>query len=63
MILSDNEPLFYREPSKKNFCEIIIVSIPAVAYSVWCLAATFYTGLIYIHIHNILKNVTIHIET
>jgi hypothetical protein len=63
MMLSDREPLFYREPREKNFCEVFILSIPAVAYSVWCIAATAYTALIYTHVHNILKNVTIHIET
>ena len=63
MLLSDREPLFYREPKSKGICETLMLAVPAVAYSIWCIAATTYTALIYTHVHNILKNVTIHIET
>lgn len=63
MMLNDREHLFYKEPKNKSVCETLILAVPSVAYSIWCIAATTYTALIYTHVHNILKNVTIHIET
>ena len=60
-MMLDTEPLFHHKNS--NWCYKVIIAIPAVSYGVWCLAATAYTALIYEHVHNILKNVTIHIET
>ena len=62
MMLESN-PLIYQPKENKRWYEKIILTIPAISYSIWCLAATAYTALIYTHVHNILKNVTIHIET
>ena len=63
-MMLESEPLFQQEQKEnKGLYEKIILTIPAISLSIWCLATTAYTALIYDHIHNIFKNVTIHIET
>jgi len=62
-MMIESEPLFYTQKGNKSWFDKLIVTIPVASFSVWCIASTAFTVLIYEHIHNILKNVTIHIET
>lgn len=62
-MMLESDPLFYQKKENRGWYEKIILTIPAISFSIWCTATTTYTVLIYEHIHNILKNVTIHIET
>ncbi len=58
----ENEVFFERPRNNRSCYRSFILTIPALSYSLWCIAATTYTALIYEHVRNILKNVTIHIE-
>lgn len=62
-MMYETDPLFHQQKPNRGLYEKIILTIPALSYSIWCLSATAFTILIYEHVHNILKNVTIHIET
>jgi len=60
---TDREFLIKKEKKSLDLYTKCIITLPAISLSIWCLANTAYTVLFYHHIHNILKNVTIHIET
>ena len=62
-MITDTDEFFYPPVQKTNWYLNTILTFPAISFSLWCIANTTYTILIYEHIHNILKNVTIHIET
>ena len=61
--MHDSNLLFPQQKKNKGWYEKIILTIPAISFSIWCLATTTYTVLIYDHVHDMFKNVTIHIET
>ena len=54
--------IFSKGKKPLDWCIKIIITIPALSISIWCIANTLYTALLYEHIRNILRNVTIHIE-
>ena len=58
----DTASLFYEPKEKSNWYTNFILTIPSLTFSLWCVATTTYTALVYEHIKNILRNVTIHIE-
>jgi hypothetical protein len=60
---TDREFLIPKEKKSLDWCTKCIITLPAISLSIWCLANTAYNALIYEHLHNILKNVTVHIET
>ena len=62
-MMLESDPLFRQRKENNGWYEKIILTLPAISISIWCLATTTYTVLIYENLHNILKNVTIHIET
>jgi hypothetical protein len=62
-MLTENDFLLPKKKNSLDWYTKFIITIPSLSFSVWCLATTAYNALLYEHLKNILKNVTIHIET
>ena len=62
-MLTEND-FFLPKKKKSNDCYFkFIITIPSLSLSIWCLNTTIYNALLYEHLRNILKNVTLHIKT
>lgn len=60
---TDHDFLIKRDKKSLDCYTKFIITLPAVSISIWCLANTAYNALIYEHLRDILKNVTLHIVT
>jgi len=62
-MFTEQEFLIPQNKQKLDWYTKFIITLPAISVSIWCLASTTYNVLIYQHLHNILRNVTLHVET
>lgn len=60
-MLLENETLII-EQKRLDMCTKILLAIPALSISIWCLTNATFSILMYEHIRNILRNVTIHVK-